>query len=103
MIHLRQLHLIALLGGMIAVQGCLNSDSSPSSPDSETALDEEAIQAVLFEGQGFNHTGKRLGNLLFDCLGQDLCIKVLPGLNSGVRQDLLFLFTSSPQEAKKNQ
>lgn len=47
--RLRTSHL-ALLVGMVALQGCF--DSSPNSASSDVAVDEEAIQAVIFEDEG---------------------------------------------------
>ncbi|MBZ0270026.1 hypothetical protein K8I85_17885 [bacterium] len=47
--HLRTSHL-ALLVGMVALQGCF--DSSPNSSSEDVAVEEEAIQSVIFEDEG---------------------------------------------------
>jgi len=49
MSHLRTSHL-ALLVGMVALQGCF--DSSPNSASDDVAVEEEAIQSVIFEEEG---------------------------------------------------
>jgi hypothetical protein len=49
MSHLRSSHL-ALLVGMVALQGCF--DSSPNSASDDVAVEEEAIQSVIFEDEG---------------------------------------------------